>query len=59
MTTPEEYAQKLVEGFSEIVGDLDKAKDCSMFCVELLQKEADFEMAREWYKLVKQEINIY
>jgi hypothetical protein len=59
MTTPEEYAQKLIEGFSEIVGDLDKAKECSLFCVDLLQKEADYGMAREWFKLVMQEINVY
>lgn len=57
--TPEEYAQKLVEDFSDIVGDLNKAKDCAILCVEILQKEDNFEMAREWWKLVKQQINIY
>lgn len=55
--TPEQQAQILIEDFSDIVGDIEKAKECSIYFIEKAFKLDDF--ADEWWKEVMKCVKQY
>ena len=55
--TPEQQAQLLIEDFSDIVGDMEKARECSIYFSEKAMKMDDF--AKDWWKQVIQCLKQY
>ena len=55
--TPEQQAQILIEDFSDIVGDIEKAKECSIYFIEKMIKIDDF--VDEWWKEVMKCVKQY
>lgn len=55
--TPEQQAHILIEDFTDIVGNIEMARECSIYFVEKAMKLDDF--AKDWWKEVMKAIKLY